>query len=88
MMHDGLFYADLDFVKAQLAAWLDLHTPDGYRCRRCGDERWSILSVHSMDTKDHFRFRVMPGAWTACYIGCLVCHQVEIIDITQLNLMQ
>lgn len=87
MMHDGIYYADLDYIRVQIAAWLDLHTPGGYRCTRCGDERWSILGVDDMRTTSR-RFVVRPGNWIACYIGCLKCHQVEIIDITQLNLLQ
>lgn len=81
-------YTDLAFVTEQLAAWLDMQTEGGYRCRRCGDGRWSIRSIQRMDTKNDWRVNPMPGVWTACYIGCLHCHQVEIIDITQLNLMQ
>lgn len=83
---DDLPYVDLDAVRDQFAAWLDLHTsPGGYRCLRCGDARWSILSVRRVDTTH--RFQVTPGSWTAIDIGCMVCHRVETYNATQLRII-
>lgn len=83
---NGQFYADLDTIQAQMAAWLELHSPGSYRCLRCGDERWYIAAAYLVRSDQDYRIHLTPGTFTAIDIGCVACRRLETYDVSQLRL--